>query len=109
MTIDASAGKALMNKTFADAYALIESMAPNHYQQGSEHTLIEKTQPKGGMYEVSSFDHTNSKVDALIQKIDNLIITSTTIVAVVTPNCKICRFLDMSSTFSMSVISITKS
>ena len=65
MTIDAAAGGALMDKPFQEAYELIENMAQNHYQWGSERTPVEKSQPKGGMHEVSNFDHMNAKVDAL--------------------------------------------
>ncbi|KAK2393252.1 hypothetical protein QL285_055218 [Trifolium repens] len=85
-----SAGGALMDKPFKEAYELIENMAQNHYQWGSERTPVEKTQPKGGMYEVSSFDHMNAKVDALTQKIDNLTVNPAATVAAVTPNCEIC-------------------
>jgi hypothetical protein len=48
MTIDAAPGGALMNKSFNDAYDLIEDMAQNHYQFLSERIPVEKTQPKGG-------------------------------------------------------------
>lgn len=65
MTIDAATEEVLMNKPFNDAYALIENMAQNHYQWGSQRTLVEKSQPKEGMYEVSSFDHLNVNVNAL--------------------------------------------
>ncbi|XP_050908983.1 uncharacterized protein LOC127122734 [Lathyrus oleraceus] len=65
-------------------------MAQNHYQWGSEKTFIEKPPTKGGMYEVSSLDHVNAKVDALTQKIHNLAITPTTTVAAVALNCEIC-------------------
>lgn len=90
MHIDVVMGGALTNKPFIDAYALIESMAQNYYKWGSDHAAIEKTRPKGGMYEVSSFDHINTKVDALTQKIDNLIITLAATVVALTPNYKIC-------------------
>lgn len=42
------------------------------------------------MYEVNGIDHINAKVDAPTQKIDNLTITPTTLVAVVAPNCELC-------------------
>ncbi|XP_050919410.1 uncharacterized protein LOC127136946 [Lathyrus oleraceus] len=91
LTIDAAAGGALMDKPYDEAYQLIESMAQNHYQWGSERTSLEKPQPKGDMYELSNLDHVNAKVDALTQKIDNLTITLATTMAVVSPNCEICR------------------
>lgn len=49
LTTDAAAGGALMEKPYADAYALIESMAQNHYQWGSERVAVEKPQAKGGI------------------------------------------------------------
>ncbi|XP_058725740.1 uncharacterized protein LOC131597035 [Vicia villosa] len=95
LTIDAAAGGALMDKEYADAYALIESMAQNHYQWGSERAQSEKTfgkksLAKSGMYEISSLDRVNAKVDALTQKIENLTIAPVATVAAVSPNCEIC-------------------
>ena len=54
LTIDAAAGGTLMDKSYTSAYALIESMAQNHYQWGSERGQIEKAsrekaQTKGGI------------------------------------------------------------
>lgn len=63
--VDVVARGALMDKPFQEAFQRIENMAQDHYQQVSEHTPFEKAHPKGGMYEVSSFDHMNSKVDVL--------------------------------------------
>ncbi|PNY08730.1 1-aminocyclopropane-1-carboxylate deaminase-like protein [Trifolium pratense] len=83
MTIDAAAGGALMDKPFVEAYQLIENMAQNHYQWGSECNPVEKSQPRGGMYEVSIFDHMNAKVDAITQKLDNLTVNPA-------PSCEIC-------------------
>lgn len=70
-----------MNKTFTNAYNLKEDIAQNHYQLGSEHFLIEKTQSKCGSCKVSNFDHINVKVDMLYQNQDNLTITPTTTAA----------------------------
>lgn len=64
-------------------------MDQNHYQWGREHTPIEKTRKKGGMHEVSNFDHMIVNVDVLYKKLDNLSITHTTTSVVVTPNYKI--------------------
>ncbi|XP_039687866.1 uncharacterized protein [Medicago truncatula] len=89
MTIDAAAGGALMDKPFKEAYELIQNMAQNHYQSGSERTPVEKSQSKGGMHEVSNLDHMNAKVDALFHKLDNLKIAPPATVAAVTPNCEI--------------------
>jgi len=90
MTIDAAARGALMNKPFTEAWGLIEDMAQNHYQWGSERALAEKGQPKAGMYEVSSFDHLSAKFDVLYKNIGNLTITPPAPVADVAPNCEIC-------------------
>lgn len=79
-----------MSKPFNDANALIENMVHNHYQWGSEHILVENSQPKGGMYEVSNFDHMNAKVDSLAQKIDNLSINLASSIIAVTHNWEIC-------------------
>lgn len=62
LIIDVVMGGALMEKPYADAYALIKSMAQNHYQWGSERTVVKKPPMKGGMYEISSLDHVNAKV-----------------------------------------------
>lgn len=56
---------------------------------GSECAPVEKIQPKGGIYEVSNFNHMNAKVDALTQKIDNFNITPATTIAIVTPKYEI--------------------
>ena len=85
-----------MDKSYVAAYALIESMAQNHYQWGSERgqadkAPIEKAPTKGGMYEISSLDSVHAKVDALIHKIDNLTAIPPATMAAITSNCEICR------------------
>ncbi|PNX59899.1 retrotransposon gag protein, partial [Trifolium pratense] len=72
------------------AYQLIESMAQNHYQWGSERTPVEKTQTKGGMYEISGIDHVNAKIDALAQKIESLTTAPKATVASTTQGCELC-------------------
>ncbi|XP_050893343.1 uncharacterized protein LOC127099416 [Lathyrus oleraceus] len=89
LTIDAATGGALMDKPYNEAYQLIKSMAQNQYQWGRERTSVEKPPTKCGMYELSSLDHINAKVDALTQKIDNLTITPAATMAAVAPNCEI--------------------
>jgi hypothetical protein len=79
-----------MDKPYQEAYQLIENMAQNHYQWGSERAAIEKSNTKGGMYEVSGIDHVNAKVDALTQKIESLTLAPTAAVAAVQPNCELC-------------------
>jgi hypothetical protein len=61
-----------MDKPYQEATQLIENKAQNHYQWGSERAAIEKSQTKGGMYEVNGIDHVNAKVEALSQKIESL-------------------------------------
>ncbi|KAI5397458.1 hypothetical protein KIW84_063322 [Lathyrus oleraceus] len=75
-----------MEKPYNEAYQLIENMAQNHCQWGGERTPVEKSQTKGGMYEISSLDHVHAKVDVLVQKLDNLTIPPAVTVAAVTPN-----------------------
>lgn len=65
-------------------------MAQNHSQQGSERAPVEKALLNGGIYEVSSFDNINAKLDVLYQKLDNLSIAFTATAVIVTPNCEIC-------------------
>lgn len=62
MTVDAATGGALMNKSLNDAYALIEKMDMHSSKTCNP---VEKMKPRGGMQEVSSFDHMNVKVNAL--------------------------------------------
>jgi hypothetical protein len=95
MTIDAAAGGALMDKPFLEAYQLIENMAQNHYQWGNKRTPVEKSQLKGGMYEVSSLDHVNAKVDALTQKIESLCVSPAATAATMT-TAKYVESLDIS-------------
>ncbi len=90
LTIDAAAGGALMDKPYQEATQLIENMAQNHYQWGSERAAIEKSQQKGGMYEVSGIDHVSAKVDALSQKLDSLTLPPAATVAAIQPNCELC-------------------
>jgi len=60
MTIDAAAGRSLMNKNYTAAYALIEDMAQNHYQWTSERAITvvapSPSKKEAGMYEVSALD-----------------------------------------------------
>lgn len=91
MTIDVAIGLALMNNPYDEAYDLIEDMAQNHYRWGSECALAEKAPQIGELYKISSFDHMNSKVDALYQKFNNPSITPAATTAAITPNCEICK------------------
>lgn len=81
MIINVATEGDLMDKPFQEAYKLIKNMAHNHYRLVTECTLIEKVQPKGGMYEVSILI-----TYALTQKIDNLTITPAATITIVTPS-----------------------
>ncbi|XP_050909196.1 uncharacterized protein LOC127122967 [Lathyrus oleraceus] len=89
MTIDAAASGALIIKPYPKACTLFEDVAQNHYQWGTKNAQVEKKETEGGIYEVSSLDHMNAKMDALTQKVESLVINPTTIVASVQPGCKI--------------------
>jgi len=69
MTVDATAGGALMNKNYMTVYGLIEDMAQNHYQWTNERAIIavnaSPSKKEARMYEVSPLDHLAAKVDAL--------------------------------------------
>ncbi|XP_058750988.1 uncharacterized protein LOC131624001 [Vicia villosa] len=95
LAINAAAGGALMDKEYVNAYALIESTTQNHYQWGSKRAQSEKysgekSSKNNGMYEISSLDRVNAKVNALTQKIENLTVAPVAAVAAVSPNCEIC-------------------
>ncbi|XP_050915546.1 uncharacterized protein LOC127130612 [Lathyrus oleraceus] len=90
MNLNVATDGALMDKPYEDAYQLIENMVQNHFQWGGERTSTVKPTTKNGMHEVNGIDHINAKVDALTQKIENLTVTPTTVVAVVAPNCELC-------------------
>ena len=83
MTINVVVGGALMNKSYPKACALIEDMAQNHYQWGTEHAQVDKKEAKWGIYEVSSLDHMNAKMDALAEKVKSLVIKPTATVAAI--------------------------
>ncbi|XP_050883227.1 uncharacterized protein LOC127086496 [Lathyrus oleraceus] len=91
MNLNVVVGGTLMDKPYEDTYQLIENIAQNHFQWEGERTSTEKTTTETGMYEVNGIDHVNAKVDFLTQKIENLTITRTDVVAVVAPNCELCR------------------
>lgn len=90
LNLEAAVGGTIMDKPFEEAYKLIKNMAQNHYQWGGECISVEKSQPKGGMYEVSGIDHVNAKVDALTQKIESLTITPAATMAAVALCCDLC-------------------
>jgi len=91
MTVDAAADRALMNKNYIDAYALIEDMAQNHYQWTNERAITASSLSKkeAGMYEVYDLDHLAAKVDALTQKFEKINVSAVT-TAPVSPPCEIC-------------------
>jgi len=93
MNVDVAAGGALMNKNYTAACVLIEDMAQNHYQWTSERAIIvvapSPSIKEGGMYEVSSLDRLNAKVDIFFKKIDKLSVSVVT-PAPVSPSCEGC-------------------
>ena len=90
MTIDAAAGRSLMNKNYTAAYALIEDMAQNHYQWTNERAITAPSPSKkeAGIHEVSNFDHLAAKVDALTLKFEKMNVSAVTN-ATVSPPCEI--------------------
>ena len=89
MTIDAAAGGALMNKPYPEACALIEDMAQNHCQWGTERATVEKKEAQGGIHEISSIDMMQAKMDALALKVEHMY-TNPTTTAAVSSECEIC-------------------
>lgn len=107
LNLDVADGGAIMDKPYEEADKLIKNMAQNHYQWGGERTSVEKSQPKGGMYEVSGIDHVNAQVDALTQKIESLIITPASTVPVVAPSCDFCGVLGHNNSEGQLLTGIT--
>ena len=89
MSIDAAAGGALMNKPYLEACALIEDMAQNHYQWGTERATVEKKETQGGKHEISSLDMMQVKMDALALKVQNMSQNPNTVAAVAS-ECELC-------------------
>lgn len=80
----------LMNCSNDIAYNLIEDMEKNHHLWGNAREITAKEAPqKGGLYEVSHFDHMNDKIYALSQKIENLRITHISSTACVSLSFKV--------------------
>jgi len=93
INVDATAGGALMNKTYTTSYALIEDMAQNHYQWTSERAITvvihSPSKKEAGMHEVSTLDHLSVKVDTHFKKFDKLSVSVVT-PAPVSPPCEVC-------------------
>ncbi|CAK8537518.1 unnamed protein product [Lathyrus sativus] len=60
------------------AYNPIKDMAKNHHSWGNAEEKSVKAPQKGGLYEISQFDHMNVKVDTLYQNLENLTVASST-------------------------------
>ncbi|XP_020245172.1 uncharacterized protein LOC109823298 [Asparagus officinalis] len=90
MTVDATAGGSLMNKSVRDAKQVIEDMAQNHFQWSGERSLPKKS----GRYDVDALDHIASRVDALFQNFDKMSMNS---VASNSTNCEICGIIGHSA------------
>jgi len=72
ISIDVTAGGALMAKPINEAKRLFEDMASNNYHWGNERDQLKK----GGRHEINAFIMLAGKVDALFQKVDRLQHTS---------------------------------
>jgi len=73
--IDAAAGGSLMAKTRNEAYSLLDEIASNSYQWGSE-----RATKKAGLYEVEAFTALQAQIAALSKKLE-----AQTVNAVTTP------------------------
>jgi len=62
MSIDTTAGNALMGKSIEAARALLEEMPSNNYHWTSERATLKRT---SGVYGVDAVDLLSSKVDSL--------------------------------------------
>ena len=71
-------------------------MAQNHYQWTSERVITvvasSPSKKEASMYEVSTLDHLNAKMDTLFQKFDKLSVSVVT-PAPVSPPCEVCGIL----------------
>lgn len=76
MIINEAANNTLVNRSKDVAYNLIEGMERTTNRGEATVNSLLKTLKKGGLYEVSPFDHMNAKVHVLYQKIENLSINS---------------------------------
>jgi len=80
--IDAAARGSLMVKTTNDAYALLDEIASNSYQWGSDRA----TAKKADIYEVEALTAIQAQIAALSKKLD-----TQTVNAVATPSpCNVC-------------------
>jgi hypothetical protein len=80
--IDAATGGSLMAKTKDDAYALLDEIASNSYQWGSERASTKKA----GIYEVEALTAIQAQIVALSKKLE-----SQTVNVVSTPSpCNAC-------------------
>jgi hypothetical protein len=88
LTVDAAAGGAIMNKNYADAYALIEDMAQNHYQWTNEraNTAGASSKKETGVHEVSSYDDLAAKVESLTLQLDKMNVNAVS----PSPSCELC-------------------
>ncbi|KAI5421164.1 hypothetical protein KIW84_044854 [Lathyrus oleraceus] len=77
------------DKPYPEACDLIEDMAQNHYQWGTERASIEKKETQGGIHEISSLDMMQAKMDALALKVKHMS-TNTNTAVVVHTECELC-------------------
>ena len=70
LSLDAAANGSLMNKTHGEAMDLIEDMALNSFQWGSNDTRIVKKQ--AGVLDVDNLTAISAKLDALVRRMDKM-------------------------------------
>ncbi|GKU87120.1 hypothetical protein SLEP1_g1569 [Rubroshorea leprosula] len=82
--LDAAAGGSLMSKHADEGYNLIEEMASNRYQWGSERSLIKKN---AGIYGVDAFTALTAQIEALNQKLTRMNVSTIQATSI---NCDLC-------------------
>ncbi|GKV46238.1 hypothetical protein SLEP1_g53237 [Rubroshorea leprosula] len=81
---DAAAGGSLMSKHADEGYNLIEEMASNSYQWGSERSHIKKN---AGIYGVDAFTALTAQIEALNQKLTRMNVSTIQATSI---NCDLC-------------------
>ncbi|GKV39994.1 hypothetical protein SLEP1_g47678 [Rubroshorea leprosula] len=82
--LDAAAGGSLMSKHADEGYNLIEEMASNSYQWGSERSHIKKNV---GIYGVDAFTALTAQIEALNQKLTRMNVSTIQATSI---NCDLC-------------------
>ncbi|GKU89688.1 hypothetical protein SLEP1_g3794 [Rubroshorea leprosula] len=87
--LDAAAGGSLMSKHADEGYNLIEEMASNSYQWGSEKWGLERSHIKknAGIYGVDAFTALTAQIEALNQKLTRMNVST---IQATNINCDLC-------------------